>query len=75
MDIGKLSNNEESFNAEFELDKPDPPRLDYEHCKAKRRQIEDIGRTRDEQVRIEFDTQNEGSAKAVVDAIGSRIHV
>ena len=60
-----MSNNEESFDAEFELDKPDPPRLDDEHCKAKRRQIEDVGRTRNEQIRIEFDTPNEGSISAI----------
>ena len=60
-----MSNNEESYEAEFELDDPDPPRLDDEHCKAKRSQIDDIGRSRCEQVRIEFDTENEGTTSAI----------
>ena len=60
-----MSDNEESYEAEFELDDPSPPRLENEHCKAKRSQIDDIGRSRCEQVRIEFDIENEGTTSAI----------
>jgi hypothetical protein len=54
-----MSNNEGPFfNAQFKLD-PLPPNeggLADEHCKAKLTQIQDIGRHRHEQVRIEFQT-------------------
>jgi len=61
-----MSDNEESYEAEFELDDPSPPRLENEHCKAKRSQIDDIGRSRCEQVRIEFDIENEGAKITVL---------
>jgi hypothetical protein len=60
-----LSNNEESFDAEFELDDPNPPRLDDEHCKVKRSQMEKIGKSRCEQVRVEFDIENEETTSAI----------
>jgi phage replication-related protein YjqB (UPF0714/DUF867 family) len=49
------------FTAEFKLD----PDLAKEHCKAKLKQIQDIGRHRHEQVRIEFDTTNRGMTGAI----------
>jgi phage replication-related protein YjqB (UPF0714/DUF867 family) len=63
-----MSNNEGPFfNAQFKLD-PLPPNeggLADEHCKAKLTQIQDIGRHRHEQVRIEFRTTNDGTTSAI----------
>ena len=62
-----MSNNQGSFEAEFKLD-PRPPNkggLADEHCKAKLKQIQDIGRHRHEQVRIEFPTTNDGNTSAI----------
>jgi phage replication-related protein YjqB (UPF0714/DUF867 family) len=58
-----MSNNERSFEAEFKLDPDD--RLHPEHCKAKLKQIQNIGRHRHEQVRIEFPTTNGGTTSAI----------
>jgi hypothetical protein len=58
-----MSNNEGSFEAEFKLDPED--RLHPEHCKAKLKQIQDIGRHRHKQVRIEFPTTNGGTTSAI----------
>jgi hypothetical protein len=58
-----MSNNEGSFEAEFKLDPDD--RLHPEHCKAKLKQIQDIGRHRHEQVHIEFPTTNGGTTSAI----------
>jgi phage replication-related protein YjqB (UPF0714/DUF867 family) len=60
-----MSSNEGSYAAEFKLDTRRPPhRLTKEHCMAKRRQIVDIGRDRNQQVRIEFPTAN-GTISAI----------
>ncbi len=62
-----MSNNQGSFEAEFKLD-PCPASeggLANEHCKAKLKQIQDIGRHRHEQVRIEFPTTNDGNTSAI----------
>jgi phage replication-related protein YjqB (UPF0714/DUF867 family) len=58
-----MSNNQSSFEAEFKLDPDD--RLHPEHCKAKLKQIQDIGRHRHEQVRIEFTTTNDVTTSAI----------
>ena len=62
-----MSNNQGSFKAEFILDPrlPNEDRLDDEHCKANLKQIQDIGRHRHEQVRIEFPTTNDGITSAI----------
>jgi phage replication-related protein YjqB (UPF0714/DUF867 family) len=49
------------FTAEFKLE----PGLAKEHCKAKLKQIQDIGIHRHEQVRIEFHTTNGGITSAI----------
>lgn len=60
-----MSSSEGSYRAEFKLDIRRPPhRLTEEHCMAKRRQIVDIGRDRNQQVRIEFPTAN-GTISAI----------
>jgi phage replication-related protein YjqB (UPF0714/DUF867 family) len=52
-----MSNNVKSFETEFKLDiPPSNSALTSEHCRANRHQIENIGRHRHEQVRIEFQT-------------------
>jgi phage replication-related protein YjqB (UPF0714/DUF867 family) len=57
-----MSNSEDPFfTAQFILD----PDLAKEHCKAKLKQIQDIGRHRHEQVRIEFHTTNGGITSAI----------
>jgi hypothetical protein len=55
-----MSNNQgPSFDAQFKLDiPPSSSALATEHCRANRVQIENIGRRRHEQVRIEFLTAN-----------------
>lgn len=62
-----MSNNPGSFEAEFQLDprQPNEGRLGNEHCKAKPKQIQDIGRHRHEQVRIEFPTTNDRNTSAI----------
>lgn len=62
-----MSNNQGSFEAEFKLDPrlPSEGGLADEHCKAKLKQIQDIGRHRNEQVRIEFPTTNDGNTSAI----------
>jgi phage replication-related protein YjqB (UPF0714/DUF867 family) len=50
------------FIAEIKLD----PGLAREHCKAKLNQIQDIGRHRHEQVRVEFETTNRGMTGAIL---------
>ena len=59
-----MSNNVKSFETEFKLE-PDNHRLQREHCKANLKKIQDIGRHRHEQVRIEFDTTNRGLTGAI----------
>lgn len=59
-----MSNNARSFETEFKLE-PDDHRLHREHCKANLKKIQDIGRHRHEQVRIEFDTTNRGLTGAI----------
>jgi phage replication-related protein YjqB (UPF0714/DUF867 family) len=59
-----MSNNVRSFETEFTLE-PDDHRLHPEHCKANLKKIQDIGRHRHEQVRIEFDTTNRGRTGAI----------
>ena len=60
-----MNYNQGSFEAQFELDlPPSSSRLAEEHCKANLKQIENIGRHRDEQVRIEFPTTN-GNTSAI----------
>jgi hypothetical protein len=50
-----MSSSEGSYRAEFKLDtRPRPHRLTEEHCMTKRRQIVDIGRDRNQQVRNNF---------------------
>lgn len=57
-----MSNDEGPFfTPQFKLD----PGLAREHCKAKLKQIQDIGRHRHEQVRIEFETTNHGMTSAI----------
>jgi phage replication-related protein YjqB (UPF0714/DUF867 family) len=62
-----MSNNQGSFEAEFKLDPrlPSEGGLADEHCKAKLKLIQDIGRHRHEQVRIEFPTTNDGNTSAI----------
>jgi phage replication-related protein YjqB (UPF0714/DUF867 family) len=62
-----MSNNQGSFEAEFKLDPllPSEGGLGNEHCKAKLKQIQDIGRHRHEQVRIEFPTTYDGNTSAI----------
>ena len=61
-----MSNNQGSYRSEFKLDTRQPPhRLTEEHCMAKHSQIQDIGRDRDEQVRIEFPTTNGRTTSAI----------
>jgi phage replication-related protein YjqB (UPF0714/DUF867 family) len=59
-----MSNNVRSFETEFKLELDDH-RLHREHCKANLKKIQDIGRHRHEQVRIEFDTTNRGLTGAI----------
>jgi phage replication-related protein YjqB (UPF0714/DUF867 family) len=58
--------NEKSFEAEFKLDiPPSSSGLTSEHCRANRVQIEDIGRGRHQQVRIEFPSANGVTTSAI----------
>jgi len=59
-----MSNIVRSFETEFKLE-PDDHRLHPEHCKANLKKIQDIGRHRHEQVRVEFDTTNRGVTGAI----------
>ena len=63
-----MSNNQGSFEAEFKIEYRCPASeggLANEHCKAKLKQIQDIGRHRHEQVRIEFPTKGGGLISAI----------
>ena len=53
--IIKMSDNEDSFEATFEVES-DPHRVHAEHCKVNASQIQRIGREPEQQVRIEFPT-------------------
>jgi hypothetical protein len=55
-----MSNNQTAgFDAQFKLDiPPSSSALATEHCRANRVHIQNIGRRRHEQVRIEFLTAN-----------------
>ena len=67
LEVTKMSNNQRSFEAEFELD-PRPPSeggLGDEHCKTTLKQIQDIGRHRHEQIRIEYTTPKNENTSAI----------
>ena len=60
-----MSNTPEYSSFKLDPRLPHEGRLGDEHCKAKLKQIQDIGRHRHEQIRIEFPTTNDGKTSAI----------